>query len=169
MWGRRRPRRAVGSRGPSEGSASRGETPATPGTNEASAVGDELDAYLTGRSRQWFEDRGDPVPLWAYLNEAAHRDPEELCAISRGLDPPPLRGAVSGPGLALVIGALICEVAGGDPELVRLVQREVLLPLELDCFDQAVLGSASPARVAELARRRLVPYRHRGQRASHSG
>lgn len=89
----------------------------------------DSEAFLTGRLAEALAERGEPVPVWAWVNVLAHGDVQGLRRAAATIDgrhgSRPWRHARS--RLARRVLALAC-----DEEELRTLQAEVLAPLELD-------------------------------------
>lgn len=47
----------------------------------------ETEAFLAGSSSEWFEQAALPVPVWAYVNEIAHRDSGHIARLAAASSP----------------------------------------------------------------------------------
>lgn len=96
-------------------------------TSDGRLLAEECEAFLEGRIAELCADRGDPVPVWAWLNLLAHGTAEEVGAVVlRDRHADRWRQA-----RAYVAGELLDHVEAAGEELLAFQQR-VLVPLELD-------------------------------------
>lgn len=109
------------------------------------ALGDECDAFLEGRYVDWLRTAGLPIPIWTRLNRAAHADRQTVGAhaAAAGAASPPK----TWPEVELLVNA---AVHAGIPEKdFEVVQRSVLVPLELDLMHRSMSPRALLERVCE--------------------
>lgn len=106
-------------------------------------VGGELEAVLAGRYVEWLRGRGEPVPAWAWLNGLAHGGLGDVSALAAQRH---LFGRVRDWRRArrLLAGEIVA-VAG---DRLGVVQREVLVPLELRLAARGNDAALDPARLA---------------------
>jgi len=105
----------------------------------------ECEAFLQGRYMQWLENRGRPVPAWAWLNGLAHGSPPVVVALAaRRGDPNDPNDLVAG-----LASAVLYNIGQHDDSLA-VVQESRLVPLEAKLFQYS--GSAPPEDATELAR-----------------
>ena len=98
---------------------------------------------LRGDAVGLFNELGQGVPAWAWVNMLAHSRPGELASIKR-----PHRF-----GWEVVVAHLATELlnAGqGCPEVVGLVQRAALVPLELALLGGEVTEPVTPGQLGVL-------------------
>jgi hypothetical protein len=118
-------------------------------------VGDEADAFLSGRLLQQMRRCGWPgwVPPWLWLNAVAHGDRTTVIVVSGlhpGLTSPGAAGEVDRDAKswrwaqARVAGELLRRSQGSD-DILRALQAQVLVPLEL-----AIGVDATPDRLVEI-------------------
>jgi hypothetical protein len=115
---------------------------------------EECEAFLEGRLVERLVDIGAPVPAWAWTNLLAHGTPEQLAD-------PPIHGRR--PGCALwawsqgraLLAAEVLDRAAASGTL-RTLQREVLVPLELELMSDAsiAIGAVRPNRWVSLLQHR---------------
>ena len=110
-------------------------------------VGDQAEAYLQGRYRQYLEARHEVVPSWAWVNQVAHGTRCDLAGRASG------SGDV-GPG-RLVASVALQLTSLSDAQLLR-VQHERLMPLEGAMRDD---DGDPPRSEEELARAIIVGLR----------
>ena len=100
-----------------------------PRDSVSGGLADECTAFLTGRYAEYAHDVGWLVPTWAWLNELGHRSPEEVALLASGRRP---RKRISHPWTTAVDELAAEAVAlARTRDLLSLVQRQVLVPLEL--------------------------------------
>jgi hypothetical protein len=105
-----------------------------------SEIGDEVSAVLEGRAAGYFAVRGQPIPPWAVLNRLAHADWSQLTRLVEG----------NKPGLTterFVAGHLLARAA--TPDRLRQIQREVLVPLEMQLIDRGKVDRLTADEVLE--------------------
>ena len=103
-------------------------------------LGDECEAFLTGRYLEWLRAEGLPVPPWAHLNRVAHADRSALhgcAAVDWGH-----RARSWEEAEALVAAAVL---VGVPPDRFGVIQWAVLLPLEFELMG----GTPSPGSVVD--------------------
>ena len=115
------------------------ESPAAsvvPTPPQGAEVVEEIEAFLQGTYAQWLVGHGRAVPVAAWLNAVAHGDDELICTLAAGDDtvPPEWREAL----------ARLARTA--TPE----VQREILVPLELDLLRVRLTPDLRPGQLASL-------------------
>jgi len=126
----------------------------------AAGVGEECEAFVSGRWVEYLEARGELVPSWAWLNRVVHADPEEL----RALRVPPRRHQLEDWSQARTFLAVeLLDLADERPEAAADLQRDVLVPFELALFDDADARRLTPgqllARILPLLRCSDMPDR----------
>jgi hypothetical protein len=108
----------------------------------------EAEAFLGGRAVEVYRNCQVAVPAWARLNWLAHGHPRELTGLARrewGLLRP--EGT-----WAWAVGTLAREILAGsrgDLAIVRLLQRDCLIPMELALMHEEG-GAALPNHVVVL-------------------
>ncbi|HEX6659697.1 MAG TPA: hypothetical protein VF065_16515 [Ilumatobacter sp.] len=109
-----------------------------PGDLDKTDFADECAAFLAGHWTEQREDRGRPLPPWAWLNPIAHGDLEDVRALAATVSP--------SPGVERLQVAVAKAVLNAVPasDLPR-IQHDVLVPLELQLMD----ASATPRRILE--------------------
>ena len=118
---------------------------------EAMVLVAECEAFLDGRYAELVEGAGAPVPPWAWMNRLAHGTEDEL------------RGEVDRLGdlhgwrqtSAYVAAEMLDEVDAGHLTLAAL-QRDVLVPLELDVIECGVASGWTPGQMASALLRLLA-------------
>jgi hypothetical protein len=98
-----------------------------PNQHHEEALVEECESFLAGDYVTACERRGQPVPVWAWMNVLAHGTELELRAAAANR-PPEDEGRQA---LAFVAGELVELIEDGRVDL-ETFQREVLVPLELD-------------------------------------
>jgi hypothetical protein len=115
-------------------------------------VGSECDLFLAGRYGEHLRCAGRPVPSWAWVNRLAHVSMSELRAIADGSSDgsaPPAWART-----ARFLAAEILQRVDNDDEL-KALQRDVLVPLELDLAEQW-FAAVAPGEVAQRVTIELV-------------
>ncbi len=101
------------------------------GRGHRGELASDCEAFLDGRLAEQFEQRGQPVPVWAWTNLLAHGTEEDLA--SERTAPSPHVGGVDGRWWAarsyLAGSVLDASVRSGGLEAL---QARVLVPLELE-------------------------------------
>jgi hypothetical protein len=103
----------------------------------ASVLIGETEAFLSGEYASLLRSRGLRVPKWAWLNSFAHGNLRDLHELHRLLI---TRVPASGLDVheepwvnaQCHLGKAILGVVGDDPALLSLLQRAILVPLELE-------------------------------------
>jgi hypothetical protein len=148
-------------RSPSQSRREPSVTPALTGTTEEVAgVWVEAAAMLAGRSVELFHQRGEKVPRWAWLNAPAHRNLVELGELAHAAEGEEL---AQGPLVEAVVSAALLKQSGGERTAVFRLQRDCLIPLELELIAGRI-NVDEPGQLLHLA---LVAL-HTG-RCPHSG
>ena len=99
------------------------------------SAGEECDAYLAGTYQEWCQRLGLELSPWTYLNRVAHADWRAL----RGSDLEDAErraSARSWSDVGVMIEDLLLERV--HPEDLSRVQREVLIPLELELCNRLI-------------------------------
>lgn len=109
---------------------------------EALTLIDECQAFLDGRFAELAAADSGYVPVWAWLNQLAHGTVEELrCAADRLAERTGWAQAT-----AFLAGELVDIVDSGRMSLADL-QRDILVPLELDVLNARTTGLWTPGRL----------------------
>jgi hypothetical protein len=111
-------------------------------------VGAECEAFLAGRYLEVAVRRDGPIPGWVWLNRLAHTSVTELVELSE-LDHD--LGNSWGHVLAALAGDVLayCRFAGVD---VLSLQRDVLVPLELQVMNFNASTVLAPQQLVQLVR-----------------
>jgi hypothetical protein len=117
-------------------------------------VGDECEAYLAGRLAAYLHELGRPVPPVAWLNQVVHASPRELSLLAivettSTIQASPWRRAVS------YLARSLLERARKTGHPIGHLQRELLVPLELELIDQPDSALLDPPDVIRLTLARL--------------
>ena len=122
---------------PRPGREAEAELAASPGHGED--VGEECEAFLSGRFADLLGSKHEPVEPWAQLNKVAHAQPEDLKALAARTGPwyrvgTRLGGHRSRRWQRAVseIAADLLKLSGGSPRALRRLQVDALVPLELE-------------------------------------
>jgi hypothetical protein len=109
---------------------------------------EECESFLAGAYVERCEGRGEPVPVWAWMNVLAHGTDAELRAAASNRS-----GSDEGhQALAFVAGELVDLIDDGALDL-ETFQREQLVPLELDVIAcPATSGWSAPQLASALLR-----------------
>lgn len=89
---------------------------------------DEWEAFLSGRFADYAHDVGIDPPCWVWVNELAHRTPQEVRLLASGRRERCRVGPWS--GYVDTVARALVEWARSDLDLERW-QAEVLVPMEL--------------------------------------
>ena len=132
------------------------------GEETADAVSDgnlvsECEAFLLGTYAEFLEARSQSVPAWAWTNVLAHGRREDVERIAGGV-----RAGWSSTrrwrvARACVAGELLDTVGRGAS--LGDIQREVLVPLELELAGRRGDWACTPERWLDMARSALHGYR----------
>lgn len=106
---------------------------------------EETEAFLDGRLLECLRaGRPDEVRPWMWLNSVAHADHHRVTVLACG----EVGGEVTDWRRARYRAAAeLLACAGGDPQVFGSLQRDVLVPLELDL---AVVPDLGPAQLADV-------------------
>ncbi len=117
----------------------------------------DCEAFLLGRYAESLEARSEPVPVWAWTNVLAHGCREDVCRASAG-------GRVGWSSTrrwrvarTAAAGELLDRVGSGAS--LADMQREVLVPLELELVSCPGDWACTPERWLEAVRSALHSYR----------
>jgi hypothetical protein len=115
----------------------------------------EAQAILSGRAVEWFEERNTRIPAWAWVNVLAHATPvrlRQLVAIGHYAHPS---------SWDCTLGASAAELvtAGCTPVGILRLQREALVPLELDLLAGRTASPSKPSQLTVLIRK-VMQQRH---------
>jgi len=128
--------------------------PSDDGGGLGTGVGDECEAFLAGRLARYLGAAGQPVPPVGWLNQVAHGTPAELSALARTSSmgtPPPSRWART-------VGYLARSLLERSRETCRTIeelQRELLVPLELELIAMPECADLDPADIVRITLARL--------------
>ena len=123
------------------------EAPAYATTRPPVRIGDDCVAFVNGRYVEWLVEHGHPVPVWAWLNQAAHGS--ELDVLNTAIAelppgiPPPWAGC------RRAIAQAVAAVITTTDELATL-RRDVLVPLELDLARARLSPPLTPGQLVSL-------------------
>ena len=118
-----------------------------------SGVGDECDAYLAGRLAFYLRELGRPVPPVAWLNTVVHATPAELAVLAHeadGTDRPMAWRRTVG-----YLARTLLERSRETGQRVDWLQKDLLLPLELELIGDAAAAQLDSADMVRLALARL--------------
>jgi hypothetical protein len=99
----------------------------------------EATAIIAGRYAEWATAAGRPVPVWAWMNLLAHGTEEALRTEAERLC-----GARGWRHARSAVAAEILDLADAGHIRLSEVQRDVLLPLELDVMACANAATWTP-------------------------
>ena len=108
---------------------------------------------VRGTYAQYLESRGRTVPSCAWINALAHRSKGELSALTGAGDPSGRRGSGGREwcGAVSFLVADLLTLASVGKRSVTALQREVLVPLELDLDRDGRHRRLGPADVVSVA------------------
>ena len=117
-------------------------------------VGDECEAFLSGKLAAYLQCRNRRVPPVGWLNQVVHATPNELAFLSSGansfaIQPAMWRRAVG------YLSQMLLERAEATGRPVERLQQELLVPLELELMGDASADALDAADVIRLTLRRL--------------
>ena len=121
-------------------------------------VAADADAFLAGRLLERAHDIGEPweIPGWYWLNAVAHGTPERLGEIAAepraAPDSPDVR--MTYPMVRRLLAHDVLLAGGGSRTQLEQIQRELLVPLELDIAGE---GRITPRALLWRARATLGP------------
>lgn len=128
----------------------------------ARALAADCEAFLTGHLADRLEQAGRRVPPWAWMNLVAHGSGDDLHA-ERAAHLPPDLPAGRWHEVRCLLAAEVLGMTGGG-SLAEL-QREVLVPLELELASRAEVGSWRPNQLALAVEHALDDRRRLRRRA----
>ncbi len=128
--------------------------------SDESGLADEAEAFLCGTYESYCRTRGVNVPRWARLNSFAHRD---LVSVRENHRLMTHRASISGVEwqeeawvhAQRAIGRDILTFVGDDAVLLLLLQRAVLVPLELNLICSQPEGGLTNFELVESVRAAL--------------
>ena len=135
MWGKRRAPRSSGNDARPEAAL-----------GDADGDGDDCEAFLAGQYAEWLLRRRQPVPPWAWLNQAAHAAPMDVL-FAATLPPAAATSPWTAARRAIAIDVLR---AVRDVDQLDALRRQVLVPLELDLARAALEPPLSPTQLVAL-------------------
>lgn len=117
-------------------------------------IGDECEAYLSGKLAAYLQCRNRPVPPVGWLNQVVHATPNELAflassANSFAVQPAMWRRAVG------YLSQMLIERATETGRPIEQLQQELLVPLELELMSDPTAVRLDAADVISLTLRRL--------------
>ncbi|HET6951670.1 MAG TPA: hypothetical protein VFI47_14910 [Acidimicrobiales bacterium] len=118
-----------------------------------SDLGEEVAAFLAGRSVPYYIARGQPVPAWAVLNRLAHADRAELVRLVEGNQPddgsphPATPRVVWATAERFMAGHLLARAATADE--LRAIQLLSLVPVELRLLERGKVDRITADQVLE--------------------
>jgi hypothetical protein len=117
-------------------------------------IGDECEAYLSGKLAAYLQCRNRPVPPVGWLNQVVHATPNELallatCANSFAVQPAMWRRAVG------YLSQMLLERADETGRPIERLQQELLVPLELELMSDPSAVRLDAADMIRLTLRRL--------------
>jgi hypothetical protein len=125
------------------------------------------EAFLGGRFAQYLDDRGRPAPEWAWVNVLAHRSADDLADLAAGRASHRfITGNTRTWEDALAFLAEEVLDAASFTQLETL-QRDVLVPLELELTTVRLRLSLGPRHLARVVTDALDDYRAAQRRAHH--
>lgn len=107
----------------------------------AETLVDECEALLSGRGAELVWDRGESVPVWGWVNLLAHGSVDDLRAATREH---PTEDWIE--ARSYLAEELLRLVDGGLTSLESL-QRDVLVPLELEAMREEATELVRPAQI----------------------
>ena len=128
-------------------------------TNASRRLITDIEAFLSGDYATCLQRHGEAVPWWASLNRPAHGDLRDLQEAQRPLPGrnDPIEASLSDAWICaerLLVREVLAFV-DGDSDLLRLVQRSVLVPLELHLIEQAATSALTALELVQAARQAL--------------
>lgn len=126
--------------------------------HRANVMAADCEAFLTGHLARHLEEAGQEVPAWAWMNLVAHGTGDDLLA-ERAVDPASYFPAGKWHEASSLLAAEVLDMTSGDGSLGEL-QREVLVPLELELASRVEVTSWRPEQLA-LAVEHALDHRRR--------
>lgn len=133
-------------------------TPDARRRRDAGDLTDEAQAFLDGRYAEHLSERSVWVPPWAWTNLLAHGSEDAVHGAAREIDGgvPATRGWQAARGY---LATELLRTAGPDGSLHAL-QRDVLVPLELDLARRRDVAGWTPQHWVNVVRAALRESRH---------
>lgn len=119
----------------------------------ATAVANEVEAFLNGGIRDLFRGHMELVPPWAAINTLAHGDLAHLQDLATGASPDGHYQDIWASALA-VLAREILDIVGTDRLSLRELQYASLVPLESRLFTEPEVA-VSPGQLVILGRAQL--------------
>ena len=120
----------------------------------ARVLADEAEAFLSGRLVEYYLERGQAVPAWAWLNAIAHRTDAQLAAMVLAGRPErvPLElGRWYDARLTLAV--VVLDIARYSREEVSELQHDALIPLEIELAGASIPPHGLVQRVVDALHR----------------
>ena len=127
----------------------------------------DAEAFVLGSLVSSYEQRGDWVPPWAWLNLLAHANEQEL-ASSTTLAPGPATHYAEWLAARSYLATEVLQVAATWGSL-RHLQENALRPLELELAASPKVALWNPARLVQRTESVLMDYRSQHPRAQDAG
>ena len=122
--------------------------------NDDTGLADECEAFLAGRLGAFLQEAGRPVPPVAWLNEVAHATPEELAELAASAPPPTFHPSSWRRTVGYLSRSLL-ERARETGRDIDTLQRQFLVPLELELIGRPESAGLDPADVIRITLTRL--------------
>ena len=119
----------------------------------ATGVGNECEAFLAGRLAAYLRDTGRPIPPAGWLNQVAHATTGELVDLASG-DAYGARPATWHRAVGYLSRSLL-ERARETGRPIAQLQRDLLVPLELELIGDTDAVHLDPSDIIRLALARL--------------
>lgn len=113
----------------------------------------ECEAFLAGRFAGVFDQRGEPVPPWAWLNRLAHAPREQIQALAATAGPPRRLGQRPSDWRDAVATVAV-DLLGlaPDDQSLHSLQLSALLPVELALMGDKAGLAGTPQELLRTAR-----------------
>jgi hypothetical protein len=122
----------------------------------------ECEAFLSGGYTRYLEDRGAPIPVWAWTNLLAHATEQEIRSMVSASGPRARASARWRDACSYVAGEVL-DLAERRGSLCEL-QATVLMPLELELMSRREAASWAPGQWVAAVMAILHEHGHRRPR-----
>jgi hypothetical protein len=121
---------------------------------QAGGIGEECEAFLAGRLAVYLQGKGRPIPPVGWLNQLVHATPDELEFLATGGSAEAVQPSAWCRTVAYLARSLLqrAQVTGRP---IGELQRELLIPLELELIGNPSSAGLDSADVVRLTLTRL--------------
>lgn len=105
-------------------------------TRAGARLAEEVEAFLSGSSCEWYVSRGRALPPWVYVNRVAHAEPDRLRQLAMDA-PGGSHPALSWRQAVALLAREILRVGQSDRGSIRRIQLGSLVSLESQLISRA--------------------------------